>query len=91
MPQVRKPPVLESRAKIWYQLNAFKPPVAYTAVRSTAVVLLLLNQCLLLLPLFVVVLCLVLVLFTIALLNVAVIGWIWIAKGQRKECYYFSM
>ena len=32
-----------SRAKIWYQLNAFKPPVAYAAVRSKAVVLLLLT------------------------------------------------
>ena len=34
----------ESRAKIWYHLNAFKPPpppMAYAAVRSKAVVLLL--------------------------------------------------
>ena len=42
----------ESKAKIWYQLNAFKPPpppppnaVALAAVRSKAVVLLLLNRC----------------------------------------------
>ena len=58
----------ESRAKIWYQLNAFKPPpppppplVAWAAVRSKAVVLLLLTFCLLLLPLCesVIVLCFV--------------------------------
>ena len=41
---------------------SFKHPVAYAAVRSKAVVLLLLIHCLLLLPLFVGVLCLVLVL-----------------------------
>ena len=32
----------ESRAKIWYQYNAFKHPVALAAVRSKGVVLLLL-------------------------------------------------
>ena len=32
----------ESRADIWYQLNALKPPVALAAVHSKAVVLLLL-------------------------------------------------
>ena len=35
----------ESRAKTWYQQNAFKLPVALTAVRSKAVVLLLLIRC----------------------------------------------
>ena len=43
----------ESRAKIWRQLNAGKVPVTSAAVRSKAVVLLLLSHCLLLLPLFV--------------------------------------
>ena len=39
----------ESRAKIWYQLNAFKPLVAKAAVHSRAVALdlLLLISCLL--------------------------------------------
>ena len=23
--------------------------------------------------------------------HMSVIGWIWIAKGQRKECYYFTV
>ena len=48
----------ESRAKIWPKQNAFKPPVAYAAARSKAVVLLLLT-CFLLLPLWesVIVLC----------------------------------
>ena len=51
----------ESRAKIWYQLNAFKTPLAWAAVHSKAVVLLLLTFCLLLLPLWesVIVLCFV--------------------------------
>ena len=56
----------ESRAKIWCQCGAFKPPppshsVAEAAVRSKAVVLLLLTCCLLLLPLWesVIVLCFV--------------------------------
>ena len=54
----------ESGAKIWYQLNAFKPPpplVAWAAVRFKAMVLLLLTFCLLLLKLWesVVVLCFV--------------------------------
>ena len=40
----------ESRAKIWYQWDAFRPPVAWVAVRSGAVVLLFLSFCLLLLP-----------------------------------------
>ena len=55
----------ESRVKIWYQLNAFKPPpVAKTAVRSKTVVLLLLIYCFfMLLPLFVGVLCMVLALY----------------------------
>ena len=34
-----------TRAKIWYQQNAFKPPVAWAAVRSKAVVLLLFIRC----------------------------------------------
>ena len=42
----------ESRAKIWYQLNALRPPVALAAARSQAVVLLLLIRCWLLLPLW---------------------------------------
>ena len=33
----------ESSATIWYQLNAFKPPVALAAVDSKAVVLLLIR------------------------------------------------
>ena len=51
----------ESRAKIWYQWDAFKSPVAWAAVRSKAVVLLLLTFCLILLPLWesVIVLCFV--------------------------------
>ena len=54
----------KSRAKILYQLNAFKPPpspVALADVRSKAVVLLLFIRCLLLLPLWdsVIVLCFV--------------------------------
>ena len=51
----------ESRARIWCQWNAFGPPVACAAVRSKAVVLLLLTFCLLLLPLWesVIVLCFV--------------------------------
>ena len=53
----------ESSPRIWYQYNAFKPPppfpVAYAAVRSKATVLLLLIYCLLSLPLFDGVLCLV--------------------------------
>ena len=55
----------ESRAKIWYQYNAFKPSLAYVAVRSKAVVLLLLTYCLLLLPLWeaVIVLCFVVRIF----------------------------
>ena len=39
-------------AKIWYQPNSFKPPVAKPAVRSKAMVLLLLIYCLLLLLLY---------------------------------------
>ena len=35
----------ESRAKIWCQIGAFRPPVALAAVRSMAVVLLLLICC----------------------------------------------
>ena len=35
----------DSRAKIWYHENAFKPPVVLAAVRSKAVVLLLLIRC----------------------------------------------
>ena len=35
----------EFRAKIWCQLNAFKPPVAKADVRSKAAVLLLLVRC----------------------------------------------
>ena len=35
----------DSRAKIWYQLDAFKPPVVLAAVHSKVVVLLLLNRC----------------------------------------------
>ena len=42
----------ESRAKIWCQSGAFGPPVAWAAVRSKAVVLLLLTFCLVLLPLW---------------------------------------
>ena len=48
---VYAPPTAESRAKIWYQENAFKPPppppppVAQAVVRSKAVVLLLLIRC----------------------------------------------
>ena len=49
-------------ANNWYHLNAFKPPVASAAVRSKAVIMLLLVYCLLLLPLFVMALCLVIVL-----------------------------
>ena len=45
--------------------------MAYTDVRSTVVVLVLLNQCLVLFPLFEGVLFLVLVIITIALLHVA--------------------
>ena len=41
-----------SRAKILYLSTAFKPLVASAAVRSKAVVLLLLTGCLLLLPLW---------------------------------------
>ena len=52
----------ESKAKIWRQYNAFKPPLAYAAVSSKAVVLLLLIRCFMYLPLFVGVLCLVFVL-----------------------------
>ena len=50
----------ESRAKIWYQYNAFKPPGSLGCC-SKAVVLLLLTFCLLLLPLWesVIVLCIV--------------------------------
>ena len=35
----------ESRVKIWYQINAFKPPVALSAVHSKVVVMLLLIRC----------------------------------------------
>ena len=52
----------ESRAKVWYQYIAFKPPVAEVVVCCKSVVLLLLIHWLLLLPLFVGVLRLVLVL-----------------------------
>ena len=48
----------ESRAKIWGQKNAFKPPEAEAAVCSKAVVLVLLIYCLMYFPLFVEVLCL---------------------------------
>ena len=52
----------ECRAKIWRDSNAFKPPpshtpLAWAAVRSKAVVLLLLIYCFMYLPLFVGVLC----------------------------------
>ena len=35
----------ESRVKIWYQKNAFKPPAALAPVRSKAVALMLLIRC----------------------------------------------
>ena len=44
-------------AKIWYQWNTFRPPVAWVAVRSEAVVLLLLTLLLLQLWESVIVLC----------------------------------
>ena len=37
--------IADSRVKIWRQLNAFKSPMASTADRSKAVVLLLLIHC----------------------------------------------
>ena len=49
----------EPRAKVWRQLNAIKPPVAQAAVRSKAMVLLLLLiYCLMYFLLFMGVLCL---------------------------------
>ena len=42
----------ESRAKIWRQKNHFSPNVAQAAVRSKAVVLLLLTYCLMYFSLF---------------------------------------
>ena len=49
----------ESRSKIWYQYNAHKTPMALAAVRSKAVLVLLIIRCWLLLPLWesVIVLC----------------------------------
>ena len=52
----------ESRAKFWHDLMQLSPPVTKAAVHSELLVTLLLFYCLLLLPLFVGVLCLVLVL-----------------------------
>ena len=56
----------ESGAGGWCRCGAFGPPVAWAAVRSGAVVLLLLTSCLLLLPLWDsgVVLCFVVRFFT---------------------------
>ena len=51
----------ESRAKIWHDQMHLSPTVTKAAVRSELLVPLLLFYCLLLLPLFVGVLCLVLV------------------------------
>ena len=42
----------EPRVNICQQQNAFKPQVAYAVVLSRVVVLMLLNRCLLLLPLW---------------------------------------
>ena len=57
------PTTAESRANIWYQLNAFKAPVASAAVLTKVIVLLLMTFCLLFLPLCesVIVLCFVVV------------------------------
>ena len=65
------------------QRFAFKPPVALAAVRSKAVVLLLLVRCLLLLPLWdsVIVLCFVVCYF------VYFLEWNHLNKEERSRCF----
>ena len=69
-------PHAETRARVWCQWAAFGPPMAWAAVRSGAVVLVLLAFCLLLPPLWesVIVLCFVVRYFSTSGVAVVLVG-----------------